>query len=89
MVHDREREGAVADGAHHIGEHRKWQRQRPDFLLNTDVVLGARRSEQTGQEEQRRRYRLMPEIHTRLPQPANVLATMIGPSTVSTTLPTA
>jgi hypothetical protein len=31
----------------------------------------------------------MPEIHTRLPQPANVLATMIGPSTVSTTLPTA
>jgi hypothetical protein len=56
VVHDHQREGAVADRADQISEHRQRQREGPDLLLDADIFLGVRRSEQTGQEEQRRRY---------------------------------
>ena len=40
MVHDRKREGAVADRPHYVGNGRPGQRQRPYFLLQPWLVIG-------------------------------------------------
>ncbi|MGX1057518.1 hypothetical protein AB7M74_008470 [Bradyrhizobium japonicum] len=93
VVHDHQRERAVADRAHQIGEHRQRQRQGPDLLLEPDFVLSPRWGRERGQNEQggrqgSKRYS-QKRAHRDLLQPVYVAATTIGPSTVSNTLPTA
>ena len=110
VIHDRQREGTIADRPHHIGNGRQGQWQRPHLFLQSRLVIG--RSERGGHDghrddqEPKQRHALHPVSGVRAfgrslrrlsavtliwvnAQPAKVKATMIGPSTVRTTLPTA
>ena len=52
MVHDHQREWAVADRADQISEHRQRQRKSPDLLLDADLIFGARRRGAGGDQKQ-------------------------------------